>query len=102
MLKPMRICGPNGSMATRGIFSRSKTQMPPGTAQPLQPHRDVDTVAINVAAIGDHVAEIDADAKSQAALLGEIQVAVGHCAMNFGGAAHRVDYAGEFRQHAVA
>src|SRR5215470_16525453 len=32
--------------------------------QPLQPRRDVDAVAINVAAVGNHVAEIDPDAKS--------------------------------------
>ena len=70
--------------------------------QSLQPRRDVDPVAINVAAVGDHVAEIDADAKAQAALLGEIQIAVGHRALNFGRTAHRVDDAGEFRQHAVA
>jgi hypothetical protein len=30
--------------------------------QRLQPHRDVDAVSINVAVVGDHVAEIDADA----------------------------------------
>ena len=70
--------------------------------QPLQPHRDVHAVALDIAAIGDHVAEIDPDAKSQAALLGEIQIAVGHRALNLAGAAHRIDYAGEFRQHAVA
>jgi len=70
--------------------------------QPLQPHRDVDAVAVNVAAIGDHVAEIDADAKSQAALLGEIQIAVGHRALNFARTAHRIDHAGEFRQHPIA
>jgi hypothetical protein len=70
--------------------------------QCLQPCRDVDAVAVNVAAVGDHVAEIDPDAKSEAPLLGEIQIAVGHRALNFAGAAHRVDHAGEFRQHAVA
>jgi hypothetical protein len=48
------------------------------------------------------VAEIDSDAKSQAALLGEIQIAIGHCALNFAGTAHRVDHAREFRQHPVA
>jgi hypothetical protein len=69
--------------------------------QPLQPRRDVDGVAINVAAVGDHVAEIDPDAKSQAALLGEIEIALGHCALNFASTAHRVDHAGKFRQHAV-
>ena len=36
------------------------------------------------------------------ALLGEIQIAVGHRALNFRGTARRVDDAGEFRQHAVA
>jgi len=70
--------------------------------QPLQPRRDVDAVAINIAAIGDDVAEINPDAKAQTALLGQIQIAVGHCALNFAGTAHRVDDAGEFRQHAVA
>src|SRR5437868_11332978 len=70
--------------------------------QPLQPHRDIDAVAINVAAVDDQVTEIDADAKSQAAFLGKIQIAVDHRALDFAGAAHRVDHAGEFRQHAVA
>jgi hypothetical protein len=70
--------------------------------QPLQPHCDVDAVAVYVTAIGDHVAEIDADAKAQAALLGEIQIAVGHRPLDFAGAAHRVDNAREFRQHAVS
>jgi hypothetical protein len=70
--------------------------------QPLQSRRDVDAVAVDVAAIGDHVAEIDADAKPQAALLGEIQIAVGHRVLNFGRTAHRVDDTGKFRQHAVA
>ena len=50
--------------------------------QPLQPHRDVDAVALNFAAVGDHVAEIDANAKAQALLLGEIQIAVRHRALN--------------------
>ena len=61
--------------------------MPPGDGQPLQPCRDVDAVAVNVAAVGDHVAEIDPDAKAQAPLLGEVQIAVGHRALNFAGAA---------------
>jgi hypothetical protein len=78
-----------------------ETQTPPGAANPSS-RGDVYAVAINVVAVGDHVAEIDPDAKSQAALLGEIQIAVGHPALNFAGAAHRIDDAGEFRQHAVA
>jgi hypothetical protein len=41
-----------------------------------EPSRDVDAVAEDVAAVGDHVAEIDPDAKAQAGLLGEIQISV--------------------------
>jgi len=70
--------------------------------QCLQPRRDVDAVAVNIAAVGDHVAEIDPDAKAKAPLLGEIQIAVGHRALNFASTAHRIDNAGEFRQEAVA
>jgi len=70
--------------------------------QPLQPRRDVDAVAVNIAAVGDHVAEIDPDAKSEAPLLGEIQIAIDHRALDFAGAAHRVDHARKFREHAVA
>ena len=34
--------------------------------QPLWPRGDVDAFAINIAAVGDHIAEIYADAKSGA------------------------------------
>jgi hypothetical protein len=57
---------------------------------------------MNVVAIDDHVSEVDADAKSQATFLGEIQIAAGHCALNFGGTPYRVHHADEFRQHPVA
>ena len=40
--------------------------------------------------------------KRSRSLLGEIEIAVGHRALDFAGAAHRVDDAGKFRQHAVA
>jgi hypothetical protein len=69
--------------------------------QSLKPGRDVDAVAVNIVGVRDHVADIDPDAKAQAALLGHIQIAVGHRALNFGRTTHRVDDAGEFRQHAV-
>jgi len=78
------------------------TRLPSARRPYLQPRRDVDAVAINVAAIGDYVAEIDPDAKPQAALLGEIEIAVGHRALNFARTAHSVDHTRELRQHAVA
>ena len=52
--------------------------------------------------LDDHVAEIDADAKPDAPLVGHIGLAVDHPALHLDGAAHRVDDAGEFRQQAVA
>jgi len=73
-----------------------------GLGQCFQPRGDIDAVAEDVVAIGNHVAEIDPNAKAQAALLGEIQIAVGHRALNFARTAHRVDHAGEFRQHPIA
>jgi hypothetical protein len=73
-----------------------------GCGQPLQPHRDVDAVAVNVAAVGDHVAEIEPDAKPQPALFGEIEIAVGHGALDLGGTAHRIDDTLKFRKHTVA
>jgi len=69
--------------------------------QSLQPHRDVDGVAVNVAAVDDQVAEVDTNAKPQAARLGKLQITVDHRALDFGSAAHRVDDTGEFRQHTV-
>jgi hypothetical protein len=84
------------------VADRARDADPARRCHCLQPRRDVDALAVNVIAIGDHVAEIDADAKSEAPLLGEVQIAVGHPALNFAGAAHRIDDAGEFRQHAVA
>ena len=73
-----------------------------GLGQCFQPRGDIDAVAEDVVAIGNHVAEIDADAPPDAALVGQIGLAVEHAALHLGGTAHRVDDAGELRQYAVA
>ncbi len=70
--------------------------------QCLQPRGDVDTVAVNVAAVGDDVAEIDPDPKGNALVLGHLGVAVRHRPLDLDGAAHRIDDARKFHQHAVA
>ena len=77
-------------------------QNPAGLGERFQPRRDVDTVAEDVVVLGDHVAEVDANAKSDAPLLGDHALAVDHPTLHLGGAAHRVDHAGKFRQQAVA
>src|SRR5207245_9191869 len=56
----------------------------------LQPCGDVDAVAVDVVAVYDHVAEIDPDAKADAAVLRDIGVAVDHCSLHLDCAAHRI------------
>ena len=72
--------------------------MPPGSASAFQPRRDVDAVAEDVVALDDDVADIDADAKLDAPVLGDVGVALGHAALHLDGAAHGIDHAGEFDQ----
>ena len=68
----------------------------------LQPGRHVDAVAVDVVVVADDVADIDADAKFDAPVRRHIGVALDHAALNVDGAAHGVDDADEFHQHAVA
>src|SRR5690349_8971772 len=53
-------------------------------------------------ALGNNVAKVDPDAKSDAALLGHRRIAISHPALNLGRASHCIDNAGEFRQQAIA
>ena len=75
---------------------------PAGIGQGLDAGGDVDPVAIEVVALDDHVAEIDADAQFDAALRGDIGVPLGHRLLHRDGAAHRIDDAGKLHQQAVA
>jgi hypothetical protein len=70
--------------------------------QPIQPRGDIDAVAVDVIAIDNHVAEIDADAEDDALILGDTRIAVDHRPLDFGRAADCVDDARKFHQHAVA
>src|SRR5262249_52290052 len=68
----------------------------------LQARRNVDPVSIDVLAFDDDVAQVDADAKLDAAAFGRGAVAVGHTGLDREGAAHGLDRAGEIHQQAVA
>ena len=70
--------------------------------QPLQPRRHVDAIAIEIVAIDDDVAEIDADAELDVPVLGNPGVALRHAALNFDRAARRIEHAAELDQEAVA
>jgi hypothetical protein len=57
---------------------------------------------MDVVTVDDHVAEVDADAKLDARLVGQAVIVIGDRALDLGGGAHGIDDAGELRQHAVA
>ena len=74
-----------------------------GLGDRLQPGGDIDAVAENVVVVDDDVADMDADAKREAAVLRHgRRCASAMRALNVDRAAHGVDGAGEFDQHAVA
>ena len=73
-----------------------------GIGQGFDPGGDVDAVAIEVVALDDHVAEIDADAQFDAVVRRDARVALGHRLLHRDGTAHRIDDAGKLHQQAVA
>ena len=76
--------------------------MPPGVGQALEPGGDVDAVAEDVVVLDDHVAEIDADPELDPAGRRHVGVALGHPALDLGGALDGLDDARELDQHAIA
>ena len=74
-----------------------------GLGDALQSRGDIDAVAHQIAvALLDDVAEMNADAEDDAAILGHAGVALDHRVLNFDGAAHGVDDAAELDDRAVA
>ncbi len=73
-----------------------------GLGQGLNARRDVDAVAIEIVALDDHIAEIDADAQFDAAVRRDAGVPLGHRLLHRDRAAHRIDDAGKLYQQAVA
>ena len=72
-------------------------------ADALQPRRDIDAVAHQIAvALLDDVAEMDADAELDAAVRRHAGVALDHRVLHFDRAAHGVDDAAELDEAAVA
>ena len=71
-------------------------------SQAFEARGDVDTVAIDVVGLDDHVAEVDADAQFDAAFRPDAGVPLRHRLLHLDRAAHRIDDARKFHQHAVA
>ena len=74
-----------------------------GRSDSLEPRGDIDPVAHEIAvALLDDVAEMNADAELDAPFGRQAGVALDHAALDFDGAAHRVDHTAEFDDRAVA
>jgi hypothetical protein len=69
---------------------------PGGMGHGFDSRRDVDAVAIEIIALDDHVAGIDADAQFDAAVSPDTRVPRGHRQLDRDRAAHRVDDARKF------
>ncbi len=91
-----------GQPVAHVIVHRIGDEHPAGIGQRLDPCGDVDAVAIEVVALDDHVAEIDADAQFDAVVRRDTGVPLGHRLLHRDGTAHRIDDAGKFHQQAVA
>ena len=70
--------------------------------QLLQARRDIDALAVTVIALDDDVAEVDADADIDAAIVGESLIALCHLPLHYDRALQGVDDTGELRQQPVA
>ncbi len=55
----------------------------------LQPRHDVHSVAMEVGALGDHVADVDSDAKADGPIGGLVAVIVGRLPLHFYRTLHR-------------
>ena len=73
-----------------------------GLGHGLEPRRDIDAVAEDVALLDDDIAEIDADAVEQRARGRHVPIAPRHALLKIDGATQRLGDALEFDQHAVA
>src|SRR5262249_48168614 len=76
--------------------------MPPGSANASNRAAMLTPSPIDVIAINNDIAEIDADPKCDAFGLWRLGITVDHSSLDLDGTADRVDNAREFRQHAVA
>jgi hypothetical protein len=84
------------------VAHRARNADPTRLRQRLEPCRDVDAVAVNVAVLRDHVAEVDADPEVHSLVRRHLYIAPGHTLLYLDGAAHSLDHAGKFNKHSVA
>src|SRR5207237_10632560 len=67
----------------------------------LQPRGDIDAVAMNVVAINDDVADVDANTKVKTLMGRSSCITLGHATLHVDRTAHRIDNAREFQQQTI-
>ena len=73
-----------------------------GLGNPFETRRDVDALAIEIAALDHNVAEIDPNAQHDLAILWLIVVCGRHAVLQIDGALHGVDCAAKLDQHTIS
>ena len=73
-----------------------------GLGQPLEPRRHIHAVAVDVASLDDHLADVDPEAEIDALSGGGAGIALCHAALYLERAADRIHYARELGEKAVA
>ena len=77
-------------------------RMPPAGASAFQPRGNVDAVAVEIVAIDDQVAQVQAHAEHKRSVCRLVAVGLGHGLLKLDGGAQRIDCAGELDQSPVA
>ena len=77
-------------------------QMPPGSARPLEAHRQVDAIAEVIAVLMHDIADVDPDTVANPPLLGLGRLAFGHAALDFDCTFDGIDRAPKLDQPAIA
>jgi hypothetical protein len=75
--------------------------MPP-CRQRFEPGRQVDAIAVEILAIDHDVADIDADAEFDLAIIGDPGIAIMHAGLDLDSTARGVEHAAELDEEAVA
>src|SRR6185369_5771255 len=83
-------------LAADVIVDGAGHQYTTGLGERFQPGGDVDSVTVDSGVVVDHIAEVDADAKPHASMLGHFLVALRHRGLDLDRARRRGDDAGEF------
>src|SRR5262245_15285681 len=73
-----------------------------GLRQRFEPGRQVDAIAVEIVAIDDDVADIDADAEFDLAIIRDSRISIMHAGLNLDSTARGVQHAAELDEQAVA